>query len=130
MPDIIAAISTAISTAKKLKEVSDKIKNADLKNLLADLTLELAEIKTQLADVTTENTQLKARIRELESAEGEPCPKCRKRGWHVENSQRDPTFGDVGGIRRNYKCSFCDYAESILVTPSIDQPARQQRRGW
>jgi hypothetical protein len=54
------------------------------------MNLELAEIKTQLADVSEENRQLKAKIRMYESAEGEPCPKCRVRGWHVESSHPAP----------------------------------------
>jgi regulator of replication initiation timing len=117
MPEIISSITAAITTAKKMKEISDKIKNAELRNLVGDLSLELAEIKTQLAEVSDENRQLKLKVRELESAEGEPCPKCFKRGWHVESSQRDPMFGDLGGIRRIYKCSVCGFSESTLITP-------------
>ena len=96
MPEIIATVSAAITTAKKLKEISDKIKDAELRNLIGDLSLELAEIKMQLADVMHENTELKNKIRTLESPEGDPCPKCRKRGWHVESSNPDPTFGELG----------------------------------
>jgi regulator of replication initiation timing len=119
MPEIIASISAAISTAKKLKEISDKIKDADLRNLLADLSLELAEIKTQLADMMDENRQLKEKIRTLESTEGEPCPKCRKRGWQLEGSTRDQIFGDVGGVQRLYKCSLCGFSESKLIVPGM-----------
>jgi DNA repair exonuclease SbcCD ATPase subunit len=113
----LSSISRAITTAKKLREISDKIKNADLRNLVADLTLELAEMKTQLADVTEENRKLKARNADLESSEGEQCPKCQKRGWKLENSFPDPTFGTVGGIRRVYKCYLCGFTESPLITP-------------
>jgi hypothetical protein len=116
MPEIISSITAAIATAKKLKEISDKTKDADLRNLLADLSLELAEIKTQLADMMDENRQLKEKIRTLESVEGEPCPKCRARGWHVESSRPDPQFGRLGGIRRLYKCSLCGYSEDKLIT--------------
>ena len=49
--DIISSISSAIATGLRLKEVGDKVKNADFRNLLADLNLKLAEIKTQLAEV-------------------------------------------------------------------------------
>lgn len=116
MAEVFSSIATAIATAKKLKEVSDKMKNAELRNLMADLSLELAEIKTHLADLTTENTQLKTKIRELENAEGEPCPKCRKKGWQLESSRPDPTFAAVGGIRRTYKCSLCGFTENKLIT--------------
>src|SRR5260370_13486539 len=105
MPEIVSSISSAIAIAKKLREVSDKIKDADLKNLLADLTLELAEIKTHLAEVMEENTRLKAKISDLESTEGEKCLKCLKRGWKLESGHPDPVFGELGGRRRIYKCT-------------------------
>jgi hypothetical protein len=117
MPEVFATIASALATAKKMKEISDKIKDAELRNLVGDLSLELAEIKIQLANVTEENSQLKAKVRALENTEGDPCPKCRKRGWNVESSQPDPTFGDLGGIRRTYKCSLCGFSESKLITP-------------
>ena len=100
MAEIISSVSSAIAIVKKLKEVSDKIKDANFKNLLADLNLELAEIKTQVAEVMEENTRLKAKISSLESTEGEKCPKCLKRGWKLERSFPDPTFGELGGLRR------------------------------
>lgn len=124
MPENHLFISTAITIARKLKEVSDKIKDADFKNLLADLTLELAEIKTQLADVLEENTRLKARISDLESTEGEKCPECLKRGWKLESSHPDAVFGQLGGIHRIYKCSLCGFTEGKLLTPSKTSKSR------
>jgi hypothetical protein len=118
MPEIISSISSAIAIAKKLKDVSDKIKDADFKTLLvADLNLELAEIKMQLAGVLEENTRLKSKISDLESVEGEKCPKCRKHGWELKRSHPDIVFGSGGGIRRFYECSLCGFSEDYLVTP-------------
>ena len=116
MPEILTTLASAFSTAQKLKEIGDKIKDADLRNLVADLNLELANIKTQLADVTDENRQLKAKVLDLESTEGEQCPKCKKRGWQLESSHPDPTFGELGGVRRTYKCSLCGFSENKLIT--------------
>jgi hypothetical protein len=62
-------------------------------------------------------SELEARVRELERAEGEPCPRCGKRTWVVASSQPDPLFGQVGGVRRTYKCSECQFTETTLVTP-------------
>jgi len=115
MPEIFSSISSAIAIARKLKEVSDKTKDADFRNLLPDLNLELAEIKTQLAEVMEENTRLKAKISDLESTEGEKCPKCRKRGWQLASSRPDSIFGEVGGIRRTYKCALCGFSEGMLI---------------
>ena len=116
MSEIFSTIASAISTAKKLKELSDKARDAEFKNLVADLHLQLAETKTQLADLMQDNTRLKDKIRSLESVQCAPCPSCRKPGWHVEKSERDSLFGEVGGIRRTYKCSFCGFSEEKLVT--------------
>jgi hypothetical protein len=120
MPEVFATIASALATAKKMKEISDKIKDAELRNLVGDLSLELAEIKIQLANVAEENSQLKARIRSLESMEGEKCPKCRRPGLQLESSTPDAIFGDVGGMRRLYKCSLCGFSESKLITPGMD----------
>jgi hypothetical protein len=118
MPDIITSISAAIATAKKLKEIADKIKDADLRNLLADLSLELADVKVQLADMTDENRRLKDKVRALESTEGEKCPS-RRPGWQLESSRPHPLFGEVGVIERIYKCSLCGFSESEQITPGI-----------
>jgi hypothetical protein len=117
MVDIVASVTSAISIAKKLKEASDKIRNADLKNLIGDLSLELADIKVHLAEVIEENSNLKAKIKSLESAEGEPCPKCKRRAWAVAHSKRHPVFGDVGCLLRTYKCAECGFTEDKLIQP-------------
>ena len=67
------------------------------------------------AALAEENTTLKQRIRELEGLDGEKCPKCRRMGWRIVDSKPDPTFGDLGGTRRTYKCSECGLSESKLV---------------
>ncbi len=46
--------------------------------------------------------------------EGEMCPKCRQRGWHVESSDPDRQFGELGSNRRLYRCHFCGFSESKL----------------
>lgn len=117
MSDWTASLSTAIDIVKRLRAVNENIKNAEFSNLIADLNLEFADLKLKLAGVVEENVKLKTRIRELENSEGDPCPKCRKRTWELESSRPDPQFGDLGGIRRTYKCSDCGFTEQKLITP-------------
>jgi len=109
MVEIISSISNAISLVSKLKKVSENIRDAEFKNLLADLSLELAEAKMKMASLIGENADLQEKTRRLESVEGEPCPKCRKRGWHIEKSDPDEIFGELRGIRRTYQCSLCGF---------------------
>ena len=111
----IISVSSAIAIVKKLKQISDKIKDADFKNLLADLNLRLAEIKTQQAECMEEKGRLKAKIATLEATSGEKCPRCRQVGWRLESSHPDPIFGEAGGMRRRYKCALCGLSEEKLM---------------
>jgi len=113
----MASLSTAIDIAKRLRAVNENVKNAEFANLIADLNMEFAELKLKMAGVVEENVNLKARIRELENTEAEPCPKCRKGTWELENSRPHPTFGDSGVFLRSYKCSECGFKEQKLITP-------------
>jgi predicted RecB family endonuclease len=116
MVDIIASVKGALGVVQRLKEVSDKLHDAETQNLIGDLNLKLAEIKTLLAEVIDENTELKAKVKRLESADGDPCPRCRKRTWVVVSSQPDPVMGELGAIRRTYQCSSCGLSESQMFT--------------
>ena len=118
MSDLIASVSAAIDIAKRLRQVGENIRDAEIQNLVADLSLELAEAKMKLSAVLEENVALKAKVRELETSEADPCPKCRRRGWQLEDSRPDTVFGDVGGFRRIYTCSLCGFSEERLETPS------------
>ena len=77
----------------------------------------MADLKLKLAGVVEENVKFKARIRELESSEAEQCPKCRKRTWELASSGPDPTFGNLGAIRRVYKCTECGFTEPKRINP-------------
>ncbi|MCK5771640.1 hypothetical protein [Algiphilus sp.] len=115
--EIISSLSHAISIAYRLKEVSENVKSAEFKNLLADLSLELADVKLKLASVLEENIRLAEQVRELEAVESDPCPKCRKRTWELEVSKPHPDLGELGVVMRYYKCTSCGHAEQTTVTP-------------
>jgi hypothetical protein len=117
MTDVMQSLSHAIEIVKRLRTVNENVKNAEFANLIADLNMEFADAKLKLAGVMEENLKLRERIRVLEAAEGDPCPRCRKRTYELESSCPDPTFGDVGAIRRTYTCSACGFSEQKLVTP-------------
>jgi hypothetical protein len=115
----ITAITNAIGLLTRLKTISDNIRNAEMKNLLADLSLELAEVKMKMAGLINENLELQNKIKELESVEGDPCPKCHKRGWQIESSRKHPSRGLalVGVVLRTYKCSICGFTEEEMISP-------------
>lgn len=62
----ITAITNAISLLTQLKQASENIRNAEFKNLLADLSLELAEVKMKMAGLMNEKLELENKIKELE----------------------------------------------------------------
>jgi hypothetical protein len=64
--DLITSINHSISIAKRLREISKNIAEAEFRNLLADLSnelgdakLEIASLKEQLARISEENHRLK-----------------------------------------------------------------------
>lgn len=84
----------------------------------------IMELRQSAMDAQEENIglrqrviDLEERVRELEGSDGEPCPRCGKRTWIVEDSKPDRQFGRLGGIRRKYRCTECDLTESVLITP-------------
>ncbi|MGF1850533.1 hypothetical protein L4C44_01410 [Vibrio satsumensis] len=70
MSDVLGSIGQAIGLAKRLREISKNIEDAEFKNLLADLNLELADTKLALADVMEQNYQLKSEVNELKNSQG------------------------------------------------------------
>lgn len=85
IPEAIAAVSSAIGIAKRLKEISKNIENAEFKNLLADLSLELADVKLKLADFMEENVQLRTELAELKNQEAEGPPEMKNGVYYKHN---------------------------------------------
>lgn len=114
MIELLPALTSAIGLANKLKEVGDILKHAELKELIGDLKLQLADLKIGMADLMEENDSLKRQLEAINKADGDPCPKCGKRSYRVESSEKDRVYGIMGGIRRTYRCSDCDFTEERL----------------
>jgi hypothetical protein len=73
--DIISTISTSISLAKRLREISKHIEDAEFKNVLADLSNELGDIKLEaaalkerIASLQEENALLKRTVSSSDEA--------------------------------------------------------------
>ncbi|MBU2966924.1 hypothetical protein Q4508_19460 [Amphritea sp. 2_MG-2023] len=117
MADILTTVSTAIILATRLREIDKNIEDAEFKNLLADLSLELADAKLKIAGLVSENASLKEMLNEVTSATGECCPSCNNRTFKIISTRPHPTFGDLGAKEREYMCSTCGFEESKLVEP-------------
>ena len=117
MTDLISTVSTAISLTTRLREIGKNIADAEFRNILADLSIELADAKLKIADLVSENTELKEKINSLTSASGDICPKCNNRTFEIISSKPHAIFGEMGAKEREYKCSGCGFTESKFIDP-------------
>jgi hypothetical protein len=119
-----ASISAALGSAKAILDLLKGANDAQLairiSGEVANVQGRLIDVQQQALDIQNENQNLRDEIRQLkarlaETVEAEPCPRCHKKGWHVESSAPDHDFGHAGINRRVYKCSFCDFTENKLA---------------
>jgi hypothetical protein len=66
MVEPLSTIATVLATAKKLREVAQKVKDAEVKGLIADLSLQLSDLKGQVADLQDENLDLRRQLKARE----------------------------------------------------------------
>ena len=64
--EIISSVTNAISLVSRIKKISGNIRDAEFKNLLADLSIELAETKMKMAALIHENAELHEKVTNLE----------------------------------------------------------------
>ena len=69
MTDPVSAIGLAWSSAKRLREISKNIAEAEFKNALADLITGLADAKVEVAEMKTRLAEQADEIRRLKAAE-------------------------------------------------------------
>lgn len=63
MADPFGMLNNAIALVRKVQDVADATKSADLKLLAADLKNAIADLKNELADVKEENLRLQRELR-------------------------------------------------------------------
>ena len=80
--EALNTISNAITLAKQLREISKNIEEAEFKNVLADLMIQLANVKIESADA-------KERIADLMAKNGEPEEDLER----VATAETDPPTG-------------------------------------
>ena len=128
MADPISAIGHLISTAKRLYEISEKMKNVEAKQIIADLNESLTDIRGQVFELKEENLKLREQLAtsqrqqkpqdRLEIREGKyylrepgpgehPGPYCvgcfASRGKLVPLTKLPPAFNVFG----DWNCSVC-----------------------
>ena len=119
MNELLATLKTAAGLAKKIGKVNAKLKHAEIQGLIGDLTLAMADVKAGIDELLAENDALKQELASIKNADGDPCPKCRKRTYIVEKSTPDQLFAQIGGVMRTYLCSECGFTEDLLILPGM-----------
>jgi regulator of replication initiation timing len=71
MHSVITSINNGITLVQRLREISKNIEDAEFKNVLADLSLEMSDTKLALAQVTEENAKLKSELTKLKHSQGD-----------------------------------------------------------
>lgn len=107
----------ALPSYKDIVDLLKKGATIEAQEKIMELRESALELQEENINLKHQVLELQGKVRKLEALEGEPCPKCRKPAWAVESSMPDSEFGDLGGIRRVYKCSECGFTESQLITP-------------
>lgn len=92
MHTVITSINNAITLAQRLREISKNIEDAEFKNILADLSLEIADTKLSLAQVTEENAQLKSELTKLKHSRGESKSELIYKGFAYYSDSDDGPF--------------------------------------
>lgn len=114
--DLIGSMASVLAITTRLREISKNIENAEFKNLLADLSMELADTKLKLADLIQENLVLKEKINTLSSVSlADKCPKCRKPSYELKDSVESSVFDGMGVYDRTYVCDSCGFSETKTV---------------
>ena len=67
MADVLSILNGAITTVQKLREISQKVKDAETTNLIADLNLKLADLKMKFAELQEDNLRLRNELNEAKT---------------------------------------------------------------
>jgi predicted RNA-binding Zn-ribbon protein involved in translation (DUF1610 family) len=112
MSDLLPGISRAVALATRLRVISERGRDAEFKQLVADLLLELAEMQLKLDELLTENAALKGQLQSHANPKGERCPRCFEFGWRMTSSR---PHGQLGGMVQTYTCAKCGLKEEAIV---------------
>ena len=88
MSEVLSAIQTAIDIVSKLRNLSKKVEDAEIKMLLADLSNELADAKLEMANLKNslaQETEKSIKLSALLSAKNESKPKIKEGVYEFEN---------------------------------------------
>jgi N-methylhydantoinase B/oxoprolinase/acetone carboxylase alpha subunit len=108
MVDILAPVTATLAAIKKLREVSEKLKDAKTDAVIAELIQSLAEVQTKTAELQNENTRLKDELKRVLDAEAIRAK------FTLDNEAYILSESFMGRQPGSY-CTHCFDANSLLV---------------
>ncbi|WP_444896513.1 hypothetical protein [Microbulbifer sp. SSSA005] len=115
MADVLSGIVHMLNISSRLRDIAKNIEDAEIKNLVADLSLELSDFKLKVSDLMVENAELKDEVHKLKSADGVKCPKCANNTFEIISTKPHPQMGKLGIHIRTHLCSVCEFKEDKTV---------------
>jgi len=107
--DALGTVDRVIAVVKRLRELSQKLHDAELHSLIADLVSESADLKLKLAEMRSENLQLREKVDELEhKVDVRSKVELRDGFYYLTQS--------IQGYSEDPFCATCLDTEGILVT--------------
>ena len=89
---LLVSVNHAFTLAQRLREITKNIEDAEFKNVLADLCMELADAKLAIADVTEENAKLKSELTKLRHSTGASASELEFKEFAYFNGEGDGPF--------------------------------------
>jgi predicted RNA-binding Zn-ribbon protein involved in translation (DUF1610 family) len=121
----IIAVKAALDVSKVLMDLLNRpnANASDIRAKVQELLIHVVNAQIALGEAQDEISDLREEIRQLKASQAQtvdfdPCPKCGRKGWHVESSEPDARFQRLGVIHRVYKCDVCGFTESKVIPPS------------
>ena len=112
MPTVSQNADRVTDFCTRLRVISERVRDAEFKGIVADLLLELAEAQMKLDELLNENAALKGQMQSSSNPKGDRCPRCFEFGWRVTTSR---AHGQLGGMVQTYTCPKCGLKEEVVV---------------
>jgi chromosome segregation ATPase len=122
--DVITSLQNAIGIAGRIREISKNVEEAEFKNLLADLFMQLADAKLEVVNLKEQLADLRQKVADLERAKPETKEKPAGVKWgcyHFEGDEHlyctacyDTKGQKILTTRANGRHRLCNVCQAVF----------------
>ena len=109
---ILDNVNAVVAGVKKVREVAQKIHDANLQSAIADLVLSVADLKTEMADLRDEHLKLRAQVEDLKKKADIRTKVVYRAGLYYLTEP-------VQGYPEGPFCPVCMDSEGLLITVRV-----------